>query len=66
MLVCFNDKRDFIFSNILNKYTINILHSKFINAVIVNLKLFGHECHTNINFFGYAMYADDLIMISAS
>ena len=40
-----------------------------INAIIMNLKLSGHGCHgCHINniFFGCAMYADDLIILSAS
>ena len=32
----------------------------------MNLKLSGHECHINNNFFACAMYAVDLIIISAS
>ena len=32
----------------------------------MNLKLPGHECHINNNLFGCAMYADDLVIISAS
>ena len=32
----------------------------------MNLKLSGHECQINNIFFGCTMYADDLIIISAS
>ena len=42
------------------------LFNLFINAIIVNLKRLGFGCHINKVFFGCVMYADDLIIISAS
>ena len=42
------------------------LFNLFTNAIIMNLKLFGYGCHINNIFLGFAMYADDLIILFAS
>ena len=38
----------------------------FVNAIVMNMKLSDHECHSNNTFSGCAMFADDLTIISAS
>ena len=42
------------------------LFNIFINSMIVNLRKLNQGCHINNTFLGCCMYADDLIVLSAS